>query len=86
MAAEKQLEKLLKIYESLAESDSVAVKKVQVNPEQVIDDYGDTCDLVRCNIANLHQIINIQASHTYTSDLHLIVWGVRFLRASECRF
>ncbi len=62
VGAEKQLEKLLADYEKLTQSGSDAVKESAVNPEQVIDDYGDTCDLVRANIANLQQIIAVQVS------------------------
>lgn len=37
-----------------------SIKQSTVNPEQVIEEYAETCDLVRKNIANLNQSIAVQ--------------------------
>ncbi|KAM7535121.1 hypothetical protein Aperf_G00000095644 [Anoplocephala perfoliata] len=74
--AEKHLEKLLSDYEKLAPSGDagrVGEMEIHVDPDQVIEEYATTCDLVRDNITNLSQNIAIQDLFTELGSLEAAV-------------
>lgn len=60
--AEEHLEKLLANYEKLTASESAKPTggESRIDPDQVIEEYASTCDLVRRNITNLGQRIAVQ--------------------------
>lgn len=59
--AQTHLEKLLESYEKLTASEGAAPSgEIRVDPDQVIEEYATTCDLVRKNINNLSQSIAVQ--------------------------
>ncbi|VDM31473.1 unnamed protein product [Hydatigera taeniaeformis] len=62
LTAEGHLEQLLAEYEKVCNlmDNDASVNRDPVNPEQVIKEYAEACDLVRKNINNLNQSIAIQ--------------------------
>ncbi|KAL5960690.1 Spectrin beta chain [Taenia solium] len=76
LTAEGHLEELLAGYEkvyTLMDTEK-SVKESRVNPEQVIEEYAETCDLVRKNIINLNQSIAIQDLLTELGGLEAAVY------------
>ncbi|KAH9284759.1 Spectrin beta chain [Echinococcus granulosus] len=87
LTAEKRLEKLLGDYEKvhhLVDTES-PVKEPRVNPVQVIEEYAETCDLVRKNINNLNQSIAIQDLFAELGGLEAAVYQQDAYLNQECQ-
>uniref|UniRef100_A0A5K3EXK4 PH domain-containing protein n=1 Tax=Mesocestoides corti TaxID=53468 RepID=A0A5K3EXK4_MESCO len=73
--AEKRLGQLMVDYEKLvhSRSSSAVVDESRANPEQVLQEYAGTCDLVRENISTLKQIVDMQTLLAEAGSLEVAI-------------